>query len=116
KAARYDDAEAYQVHPFLVKDVLFSAILVAANEALLDIAAVAGAPDDDRALIAGWLDRGRRGLADRWDPDLGLCLDYDVRAGAPVRVRTVAGFAPLVAGQLDADRLPDGLAPSNLAA
>ncbi len=116
KGVRYDDAEAYKVHPFLVKDVLFSAILVAANEALFEIAAVVGALDDDRALIDGWLDRGRRGLADRWDPDLGLCLDYDVRAAAPVRVQTVAGFAPLVAGHLDADRRADLLATWDSAA
>jgi glucosylglycerate hydrolase len=100
KRAQYDEAAIYREHPFLIKDVLFSGILVAANEALLAIAEVVGAPDDDRSLIAGWLERGRRGLQQRWDPELKLCLDYDVRAGAPVRVRTVAGFAPLVAGGL----------------
>ena len=53
---------------------------------------------------AGWISRGRLGLDERWDPDLGLCLDYDVRAGAPVRARTVAGFAPLIAGDLAPER------------
>src|SRR3712207_3811821 len=38
KGASYDEAEIYGAHPFLVKDALFSAILVAANEALLEIA------------------------------------------------------------------------------
>src|SRR5919112_3427889 len=38
KQARYDEAAIYESHPFLVKDVLFSAILIAANEALLKIA------------------------------------------------------------------------------
>ncbi len=33
KEARCDEARVYETHPFLVKDVLFSAILVAANEA-----------------------------------------------------------------------------------
>lgn len=99
KRARHDEGAIYRVHPFLVKDVLFSAIFVAANEALLEIAALLGAPDDERATIAAWRDRGRRGLDERWDDDLGLCLDYDLRAGVPVRTRTVAGFAPLIAGE-----------------
>ncbi len=61
KRARYDEADIYESHPFLVKDVLFSAILVAANEALLEIADVVGAPQEERALIQGWIERGRRG-------------------------------------------------------
>ena len=105
KGVRYDDAAIYRSHPFLVKDVLFSAILVAANEALLALADLVDAPDGERAVIAAWRDRGRRGLAERWDPELGLCLDWDVRTGAPVRVRTMAGFAPLVAGGLPPERL-----------
>ena len=100
KRARYDDAAIHSSHPFLVQDVLFSGILVAANEALLAIAAEIEAPEDDRRLIAEWAERGRRGLEGCWDPGLGLCLDQDVRSGAPVRVRTVGGFAPLVAGGL----------------
>jgi hypothetical protein len=62
KGAACDDASIHETHPFLAKDVLFSAILVAANEALLEIADVVGAPDGDRDLIAGWAARGREGL------------------------------------------------------
>ena len=100
KRARYDDGVVYATHPFLIKDVLFSAILVAANEALLEIAVAVEAPEADRKNIAAWIDRGRRGLAGCWDAATGLCLDQDLRAGAPVATRTVAGFAPLVAGGL----------------
>ena len=107
KRARYDETVIYDSHPFLVKDVLFSGILVAANEALLEIAQVVGAPEDDRALIESWIARGRSGLEGRWDPDLGLCLDHDVLAGEPLRVRTVAGFAPLIAGGLSKEMLDD---------
>ena len=105
KRARYDDAAIQRSHPFLIKDVLFSAIAVAANETLLTIADVVDAPDTEREMIEGWIARGRRGLHERWDPALGLYLDYDVRAAASVRVRTVAGFAPLIAGGLSPDRL-----------
>src|SRR5215203_2316648 len=48
KRATCDEATIYDTHPFLVKDVLFSAILVAANEALLEIAQVIDAPNRAR--------------------------------------------------------------------
>ena len=105
KQARYDEAAIYESHPFLVKDVLFSAILIAANEALLKIADAVEAPEEERALIGGWVERGRESLEKHWDPDLKLCLDYDLRAGKAARVRTVAGFAPLIAGGLNPERL-----------
>ncbi len=107
KRARYDETVIYDTHPFLVKDVLFSAILIAANVALLEIAGVVGAPREDRALIERWIERGRNGLEGRWDEDLGLCVDYDLLAGEPLRARTVAGFAPLIAGDLSEGRLGD---------
>ncbi len=107
KRVRYDEADIYERHPFLVKDVLFSGILVAANEALLEISEVVEAPREDRASIEGWIERGREGLEEQWDPHLGLCLDQDVLADEPLRVRTVAGFAPLIAGGLDRPRLRD---------
>jgi glycogen debranching enzyme len=105
KSAACDDAAIYETHPFLMKDVLFSAILVAANEALLEIARVVGAPDWDRELIVGWARRGREGLDACWDADLRLYLDYDVRTGRPIRSRTIAGFAPLISGGLAEERL-----------
>jgi glucosylglycerate hydrolase len=105
KEAGCDERIIYRSHPFLVKDVLSSAILVAANEALLEIAEVVGAPDADRELIAAWAERGRLGLDVCWDEDLKLCLDYDLRADRPLRVRTVAGFAPLIAGRQNPERV-----------
>ncbi len=100
-----DDTALYDESPFLVKDVLASAILVRANEALIEISEVAGAPDEDRARIRAWIDSGRRGLDERWDPKLELCLDYDLRAREPLRARTIAGFAPLISGTEKDDRL-----------
>ena len=107
KRARYDEAAIYEAHPFLVKDVLFSAVLVAANEALLEIAEVVGAPREQRALVECWIERGRGGLEEQWDRDLGLYVDRDVLAGEPLRTRTVAGLAPLVAGGLGRGRIGD---------
>jgi hypothetical protein len=105
KSAYCDESAIYRSHPFLMKDVFFSAILVAANKALLEIAQVIGATGSDRELIAGWIRRGREGLEACWDNDLGLCLDYDARTGIPIRVRTVASFAPLISGELSGERL-----------
>jgi len=105
KRARCNDEVLHRTGPFLAKDVLASAILVKANEALLDVAEIVGAPGEDRALIRAWIERGRQGLHERWDPGLGLCLDYDLRAGEPLAARTIAGFAPLIAGTGSAYRL-----------
>jgi glycogen debranching enzyme len=105
KRASCDEAAIYRSHPFLVKDVLFSAILVAANQALLEISRQVGVSHEDAELISGWISRGRRGLESCWDPELRLYLDYDLRAAKPLRSRTVAGFAPLVAGGLRPRRL-----------
>jgi hypothetical protein len=101
RKCRYDDARIYRECPFLIKDVFFSAVLAAANAALLDLANVAGASAGDRRLLAGWLDRGREGLARSFDAESGLCLDYDLRAGEQIRLRTFAGFAPLLAAIAD---------------
>ncbi|QIN82731.1 glycogen debranching protein [Rubrobacter tropicus] len=109
KKARYEEMDIYGSHPFLVKDVLFSAILVAANEALLEIGAVVGAPAEERAQVEAWIERGREGLEEQWDPALNLCVDRDVLTGESLRVRTVAGFAPLISGGLDERRLKDML-------
>ena len=98
KRARYDEAAVYGSHPFMVKDVLFSTILVSANEALLEISRLVSAPDEDQEVIKTWIHRGQGGLDACYDEDLGLCLDYDLRAGEPLRVRTIAGFAPLIPG------------------
>jgi hypothetical protein len=100
KRCEYDESRIAREHPFQVKDVFFSAVLVAANEALLTICDVVDAPQGDRALISTWIERGRLGLAGRWDPELQMCLDYDVRTGTPLRSRTFAALAPLVAGAM----------------
>jgi hypothetical protein len=101
KQARYVDAVVMaSEYPFLVKDVLISGILIAANESLLRIAELAGASDAERNEIAEWIERGRAGLDGTWDAVLGLALDFDVRVSEPVRVQTIAVLAPLVAGGL----------------
>lgn len=105
KLAVCDEDDIYASQQFQVKDVFASAILVAANKALLQIAEVVGAAEEDRDGIRTWLLRGREGLERCWHEDLGLYLDYDVLAGELLQTRTVAGFAPLIAGDLEPARL-----------
>ena len=107
KATGCDDNVLYEECPFMAKDVLASAILVRANEALLEISEVADAPKGARATLRAWIEQGRAGLEERWSPNLGLCTDYDLRAGEPLAVRTIAGFAPLIAGSGREDHLRD---------
>lgn len=105
KRAGCDEEGIYFSQPFQVKDVLASAILVAANEALLEIAREIDAPRAHRDLIAEWASRGREGLERCWDEELGLYLDYDLLAKEPLKARTIAGFSGLVAGNLETLRL-----------
>lgn len=95
----------YESQQFQVKDVFASAILVAANEALMEIAKVIGTSGEDREEIRIWIQRGRDGLERCWHENLGLYLDYDVLADELLEARTVAGFAPLIAGSLKPARL-----------
>ncbi|MGH3429732.1 MAG: MGH1-like glycoside hydrolase domain-containing protein, partial [Mycobacteriales bacterium] len=101
KQCRYNDDLIYRSHPFVVKDVFSSALLVTANRALLSLAAVLDRSNGERREIEAWIDRGRRGLGDQFDAELGLCLDYDVRAAASLKTRTFAGFAPLISGLVE---------------
>jgi hypothetical protein len=110
KEERCDETRVYRSHPFLVKDVLFSAILVAANEALARVGEIVGASGGEREEISARVDLGRAGLEGRRDPTSKLCLDYDLRSARPTSVRTVAGFAPLVAGGLGEERLGEMVA------
>jgi glucosylglycerate hydrolase len=96
--AGYDDERILADHPFLVKDVFMSGILVAANEALAELVEeLVDAPQTCEQLRS-WASRGRRGLADAYDPATGLCLNRDVRTGERLTTRAVGGLAAIVAG------------------
>jgi hypothetical protein len=100
RAAKYDDEVVRTVHPFLIKDVQCSAIFVAANDALAQIAELADAPAKERAAIAEWSKRSTEGVRACWDHDLELALDFDLRAHRPVRCVTSAGLCPVLVPSL----------------
>ncbi len=103
KAARYDDAVIQRDHPFQVKDVLISALLAAADAALVHLAELVGAPDGDRAEIRSRAGRSRDAVQGCWDPRARLAPDLDVRTGRPIRVQTWTGLAPLLVPNVDRD-------------
>ena len=100
KRSGYDARKVRAHGSFVVGDVLFTAILAAASDALAGLADAIGAPDgqDLRASAAD----ARRAVLDQVDPATGLAADVDLRTGEPLRSETVAGFAPLVAGETPA--------------
>jgi glucosylglycerate hydrolase len=107
----YDQARAHAAHQFRMADVLFTAILAAADDALADLAVLAGRPGRSDGHKAD-ADRSRAGLDRCWDPARGACLDRDQVTDRPVARDTIAGFAPLIAGcdPARAARLADRLA------
>ena len=96
-AVDHDQAVAMARHPFRVGDVWFSAILAAADDALADLAVVAGRPGDVDAHRAA-ADRTRAAVDACWDPSTKRCHDLDRTTGQPLVADTVAAFAPLLAG------------------
>jgi hypothetical protein len=103
RAKSYDDDAIRREHPFLIKDVQCSAIFVAANDALAQLAELAGAPPSERAAIAEWSARSAKAVRARWDHELELALDLDERTGEPIRCVTSAGLCPVLVPGLDRD-------------
>lgn len=100
KRGGYRVDQIYAELPFRMKDVFSSALLVTSNEALMYLATLADVELEEMDIIEAWINRGRRGLAERWDQARGLCNDFDLIAEADVTIRTIASFSPLLAGQL----------------
>jgi hypothetical protein len=103
RIAKYDDEVVRRTHPFLIKDVQCSAIFVAANDALAQIAELAGAPTGERAAIAEWSSRSAEAVRGCWDHGMELALDFDLRVEHPIRCVTSAGLCPLLVPSLSRD-------------
>ncbi len=101
RRAHYDDTVARETLSFRVTDVFASAIFAAANEELALIGDELGLGPTDELLK--YAERFRRGVADSTDED-GFAADLDLRTGAVLRTRTMAGFAPLLCGGLTEER------------
>lgn len=92
----YDSSRIRHVVPFAIQPVLFNSLLVQSNRDLAEIARIVGA---DPASFEIWAESTAVALDETlWDEEHAVYVDYDVKAGAPVGVRTAAGLAPLYAG------------------
>jgi glycogen debranching enzyme len=96
EACGYDDIAVHQRHPFLVKDVLFSAIFAAANRALAWVFQSLELDDTAVAELSQLVQRFSTGVQGAWDASSSLVLDQDVRTGQPIRVTTWAGLSALL--------------------
>lgn len=91
----WEPAAIWERAPFLVRDVLFNAVLHRADQDLRALAALLG---EDTAEPDRWLAATATAFEALWDEESGLYLDFDMRAGEPLRENTFATFVPLYAG------------------
>jgi hypothetical protein len=96
KDVRYDDAAIHRGHPFLIKDMLMTAIFAASCAAL---ARLSGSSE-----VAEWGHRAAAGVMRSITAD-GLALDWDVCAGKPIEVRTCAGLAPVLLPEIPPEQV-----------
>ena len=99
----YDPVKVYETCSFLVADVFVSAIFAVASDVLADLGDEFGRPADQVAELRMWAARSRAAVAASCSEETGLARDFDRRTGAWIDVETLAGFAPLICGGLDAD-------------
>jgi glucosylglycerate hydrolase len=101
KRAGYDDARIQASHPFVIGDVLMSAIFARASRDLAELGAMLSRPEDELLELTRYARRFNDGVLRAWDPDRRLALDLDIRAAEPSRVATCAGLSPLLLPELE---------------
>ena len=111
----YEPSRIAQATPFALQPVLFNSLLVQSNRDLAEIARIVGA---DPAQFEAWADSTASALDELWDEEHAVYVDFDVKAGERVQVRTAAGLSPLYAGvpaSARAERMVAQLAESRVA-
>jgi glucosylglycerate hydrolase len=103
RKVRYDAAQVVRASSFLVGDVFVTAVFALASEVLATLGEESGQPGWQVKQLRGWAHRSRQAVVAAYSPETGLARDYDLRADAWLTTRTIAGFAPLLCGGLDAD-------------
>jgi hypothetical protein len=101
KKAAYDDRRIQEAHPFLIGDVLMSAIFSSACQELAELGEGLARPEEEILELTGYAGRFGDGVQRAWDPELRLALDLDLRTAKHVRVETCAGLSALVLPNLE---------------
>ncbi len=96
KQYHYDSAAIIQNSPVVIQDLVFNAVLAAANESLERLAETIGqsVPADLHAHFAPT----RRALESLWDHDCQLYCGRELVSGQSLCTPTIAAFMPLFAG------------------
>jgi glycogen debranching enzyme len=96
RRANWDQRVLMETSPFCVQDVLTNSVLLRADEDLIWLGEQIG---EDTSEIEQYRSTAVEAFSDRfWSEDLGLFLDYDVRAQSSIPVNTAMTFLPLWAG------------------
>jgi len=95
KEAHYNQALLRETSSFRVGDVLFTAIFASACDHLAELAEALACPGGSESWEQAAASRAA--VQARVGPN-GLATDIDLRTGETLATRTVAGFAPLIAG------------------
>ncbi|MBX7121152.1 MAG: hypothetical protein K1X42_03410 [Opitutaceae bacterium] len=96
KRCDYRDEAIAAESPFLVQDVLFNAILVRSNLALI---AMGQRNAQDTAEVERWNEKTIAAMNLKlWDEREGFYFPYDLRGERRLTIKTSSGFMPLLAG------------------
>jgi glycogen debranching enzyme len=98
--AGWEPAGMWRAAPFKAADIGTNAILLAAEEALLGLAADHGSRDDESE-IATRVARMKRALVGLWSAERGAFFSRDLIAGRPIETLVAAGFLPLLTDAVD---------------
>lgn len=93
----------WQHTPFKIADIGINAVLTAAEGVLAELATRFGTPAE-RDEIKAREARMAAALATLWDEDSGLFHSRDLITGQAIRVKTSAGFVPLLAASTAPER------------
>lgn len=97
RALNWDPALMWFKAPFKVADIGINAILLAAEESLLDLSRAYGSEPESRE-IETRIARQRAGIAGVWNAERGQFQSRDLIDGTKLDVVTSAGFLPLLTG------------------
>ena len=100
KQAHYDQRALARSSSFRAGDVFFTAIFAAANDYLAELSKLVGAGEEGELRHFG--EDARHAVLRQSDPATGLTADLDLRSGERLATETIAGFSPLIAGEVPA--------------
>lgn len=103
KRKDYDDRKIYPLHPFKIKDKVFSSISYLAHRRLFQMATILGDPSAD---IRRWMRQFEKNIFRYcWNAKTRSFSDYDLITKRQIPSTTIAGLLPLMTGLLSARRV-----------